>query len=305
MHKDVNKILLKAEKRELYGPAHVPIQRMQNDMKDVNAPLLMSEESELYCSGHVGDPESREGKLKPGNQDKTATLIHEKIFDSESREGKLKPGNEDKTATLMLMFRLIHEKIFQLMSLLLHKDMSTLTLISLSLTYSDDTWAVNESFINSHIMSKFSISRFEAPFKLIHSSSSSSEFHHANSVHPSSNGISGNESDFTGKMYLTRFLEEVDSDCLLHNPTEAISIYDDNIYILEVYNWKSSFDLKEISVWESNSDPTPIPSNDSSSVICLNSSDPIIDIIIEDRDGSFALEHNHLIDWIDNKKFRI
>ena len=181
MHKDMNKILLKPEKGEL----HVPIQRMQNDVKDVNATLLMSEESKLYCSVHVGD--------------------------SKSREGKLKPANDAMTATLMLMFRSIHENMFQLMSLLVHKDMSTLTLISILLTSSDDTWAVNGFFINS-----------EAPSQSIHSSSSSSDFHHTNSVHPSSNAISGNEPDLTGKMYLSRFLEEVDSDRLHHNPTVSL-----------------------------------------------------------------------------------
>ena len=172
MHKDVSTILLMPEEGELYGSVHVPIQLMHKDMKDVNATLLMSEEGKLYDSVHVGD--------------------------SESREGKLKPANEDKIATLMLMFRLIHKNMFQLMSLLVHKDMSTLALISISSTSSDDTWVVNRFFINSHIMSQSNMSRFEAPSQSIHSSSSSSEFHNTNSVHPSSNIISGNESDPTG-----------------------------------------------------------------------------------------------------------
>lgn len=92
--------------------------------------------------------------------------------------------------------------------------------------------------------------------------------------------------------------EEVDSDCLHHNPTEAISMYDDDDDIEEIYHWESRFDpdshpvsdpvydddndIKEISVWESSFNPashlvsnpghvpTPVPSNSLSSIPCPN-----------------------------------
>ena len=100
----------------------------------------------------------------------------------------------------------MHKDVFQLMFPLMHKDMNTLTLMSLLLTSSDDTWVVNGFFINSQIMSQFNMSQFEAQSQLIHFSSSSSEFHDANSNHPSSNDISSNEFDLTGKMCLSQFL---------------------------------------------------------------------------------------------------
>ena len=36
--------------------------------------------------------------------------------------------------------------------------------------------------------------------------------------------------------------EEVDSNCLCHNKTEAISLYDDNNDVKEISDWESSFD---------------------------------------------------------------
>ena len=102
--------------------------------------------------------------------------------------------------------------------------------------------------------------------------------------------------------------DEVDSNCLRHNPTEAISLYDDDDDVKEISDWESSFDPASHPVSDPGHVPTPEPSNNLNSIPYPNpipqpSSDPGPDpicntinqtfrssVIIEDCDGYLATE---------------